>query len=526
MKKIINILIKNIIEHKWFILLFLIAAVIRFLYLQDNVIPFLFDHGKDSIAVLHMLVGPKIKLIGPWTSIPGLYFGPAWYYLLAPFYLISGFNPVSGAVAMSLLVLFQMYLLYKYFNLESAVIAGFSGFWIMISTSAWNPFPMTLLSIIILILLLKQLTLKKLNNKILFFLFMSAAFGFHFSSAFAIFYPIIIGLVLLLNKYIPRIKQLFFIALGGIIPFIPQLIFEVRNKFPQTTAIKKYFMTGESNGFGIEKIQEVLRVTFGEFRILFFESPEYLSKFAYYLFIGFIFYSLFYSIKNNKIDKRLQRLFIISSIFIILPIIGFFFLHFNVWYVYPMLPIVTVVIGTLLSKTPKIVRVAFISIFVLSALFRVNFYLTEQKPNFMTNANFYPVKESVIAYIREDADGRDFSVYTFKPDIYDFPYQYIFFTQGLKGETLPQEFAYEPGVPGYVHEKPDILNAIDKKYGQRWIGEPKKIYYIVTQNNGSELLANWWARQEYGEIVAEKKFGETLVVYTATPPVKEIQELQ
>jgi len=145
-----------IIKHKWFILLFLLAAIIRFLYINDNMVPFLFDHGKDSLAVLHMIAVPKLKYIGPWTSIPGLYFGPAWYYLLAPFYLLSGFNPASSGIAMTVLVLLQIYLVYKYFNIQSAVTMAFSGFWVMISVSAWNPYPMTLLTILILILLKKQ----------------------------------------------------------------------------------------------------------------------------------------------------------------------------------------------------------------------------------------------------------------------------------------------------------------------------------------------------------------------------------
>ena len=79
------------------------------------------------------------------------------------------------------------------------------------------------------------------------------------------------------------------------------------------------------------------------------------------------------------------------------------------------------------------------------------------------------------------------------------------------------EFAYEPGVPSYVREKADILAVIDKKYGQRWTGTPKVIYYIVTDKSESELLSNWWGRQKYSEITAQKEFGEDIVVYTATP---------
>ena len=186
--KILQKIVKTGKKHKWFLLIVFLAVGIRCVYLWNNTAPFLFDHGKDSLAILHMISVPKLKFIGPWTSIPGLYFGPAWYYLLAPFYIIFNLNPVSAVIPMILLVVIQMYLVYRYFNIESAVIMAFSSFWLMISTSAWNPFPMTLLSIIILILLIKQLKLKRVDTKLFCALAITASFGFHFSSAFAIFY--------------------------------------------------------------------------------------------------------------------------------------------------------------------------------------------------------------------------------------------------------------------------------------------------------------------------------------------------
>ncbi len=76
--------------HTWLVLiaitLFILAT--RLPLVLPNTIPFSFDHGKDSVAVLHMVKEPSIKFIGPWTSIPGLYFGPGWYYLLAPSFLL------------------------------------------------------------------------------------------------------------------------------------------------------------------------------------------------------------------------------------------------------------------------------------------------------------------------------------------------------------------------------------------------------------------------------------------------------
>jgi hypothetical protein len=532
-------LMKKILSHKWFVILFVLAAVLRFCYIRDGVVPFAFDHGKDALAVLHMLVVPKLKLIGPWTSIPGLYFGPAWYYLLAPFALLGQFNPLYSVISMVILVLLQMYLVYRYFNLESAAIIGFSGFWIMISRSAWNPYPMTLLSIIILILLLKQLKLKKIDNKLLAGLALTASFGFHFSSAFAIFYPIIIALVLLIFKFKPNFKNIL-VAVGSFtIPFIPQIIFELRNNFPQTKAISQYFSSGESDAFGLEKIKNVLNVTFGEFKIILFESPvespKVLSQIILYLVLFFILSSIYFVFKdknagsvtaaNNKQAKtdylQIKNIFIISLIFIFVPVFGFIFLHFNVWYVYPLIPVVTILLGSLVHKLPKLLSVAFILLYIVFSLSRLNYYLTAEKSVFLNDTVHYPVKEKIVDYIREDAGNRDFSVYTYMPDIYDFPYQYLFLTQGLKGQDLPLEFAYEPGVPTYVREKKDILNVIDSKYGERWRGTPKVIYYIVTDKSDSELLNNWWGRQSYEEITVEKEFGERIVVYTATPK-KEI----
>lgn len=518
-KPIITFLKKMLLKHKWFLLLFILASSIRAVYIQDNIVPFLFDHGKDSLAILHMIAVPELKFIGPWTSIPGLYFGPAWYYLLAPFYIISGLNPASAAVAMSILVLIQMLLVYKYFNLESAVIIGFSGFWLMISKSAWNPYPMTFLTIIILILLLQQLRLKKINTALFVSLAFVSSLGFHFSSAFAIFYPIIIAVVLLLYKLFPSIKQLFLAFMLFCVPFIPQILFELKNDFPQTNAVIAYFSSGgEGDGVSIEKAQHVITTIIGETRNIIFESrPDFKTQVWSYLFVGFIILSLFFIIKKKKIGSDLKNLSVISGIFFLIPILGFLFLHFNLWYVYPLVPVATILIGTGISKTPKFVSAGFIFLYIFASLSRLEYFERIEKPRFLHDSGMYVTKKSVVEYIRVDAGERDFSVYTYQPDIYDFPFQYEFLAQGLQGKTLPLDFAYEPGVPSYVKEKKELLEAIDKKYGQRWRGTPQVIYYVVTDISDSELLQNWWGRQKYGTITGEKAFGDRLVVYTATP---------
>ena len=139
---------------------------------------------------MDMWLNKNIKLIGPWTSIPGLYFGPAWYYLLLPAFVLGAWHPLAPVCLMVVLLLLQIYLAWKYLGKEEAIIMATAPIWIMISTSAWNPLPMTLISLVILIIL-KAIKQKHVANLLeLFLLFFTASLGFHFSTAFAVLYPL------------------------------------------------------------------------------------------------------------------------------------------------------------------------------------------------------------------------------------------------------------------------------------------------------------------------------------------------
>src|SRR3989344_2214997 len=126
----------------WLLLVF--AAALRLAYISQYSFPFMYDHARDSIEVMHMIRTHSPRLIGPRASIDGLYFGPGWYYLIAIPYAISA-HPIAPVILMIGLVLLQIILWYRYFGLPEAVIASTAITWIWISTSAWNPFPMTLL---------------------------------------------------------------------------------------------------------------------------------------------------------------------------------------------------------------------------------------------------------------------------------------------------------------------------------------------------------------------------------------------
>ena len=127
-----------------FLLLFALAT--RLPHLFGYNIPFSFDHGRDSLAVLDLIKTGTLKFIGPWTSIQGLFFGPLWYYLLAPLYWLLNGNPLAGPLTMQIIGLITIGLAFKYFGIYEAIIFASAPIFTIISVSAANPFPMVFLA--------------------------------------------------------------------------------------------------------------------------------------------------------------------------------------------------------------------------------------------------------------------------------------------------------------------------------------------------------------------------------------------
>lgn len=60
---------------------------------------FHFDSARDWLWVREMVASKKPQLVGPWSSLNGVFYGPLTYYLLVPFYIAFDGNPIAGSVA-------------------------------------------------------------------------------------------------------------------------------------------------------------------------------------------------------------------------------------------------------------------------------------------------------------------------------------------------------------------------------------------------------------------------------------------
>ena len=137
------------------LLVIILTAVFLRLYKIGDYMTFLGDEGRDVIVVRRLLVYGDPILIGPGTSIGGMYLGPLYYYMMAPVLFLAGFSPVGPAVQVALLGVVTVFLVwlvarewYPSFNgaystnwtaLIAAGLYAISPTVIHFSRSSWNP---------------------------------------------------------------------------------------------------------------------------------------------------------------------------------------------------------------------------------------------------------------------------------------------------------------------------------------------------------------------------------------------------
>lgn len=139
--------IVNLLKRNWILILVLLVGAIFRLYKINEYMTFLGDEGRDVIVVRNLLKFGDPILIGPGTSVGGMYLGPIYYYFMAPFLFLANYSPVGPAVAVALLGVATIYFVYlagkKWFSEKVGIIASIlyaiSPTVIQYSRSSWNP---------------------------------------------------------------------------------------------------------------------------------------------------------------------------------------------------------------------------------------------------------------------------------------------------------------------------------------------------------------------------------------------------
>jgi 4-amino-4-deoxy-L-arabinose transferase-like glycosyltransferase len=147
----ITLKIKNWIKDNplefWFLVVILLAGAVSRLYNIAAFMTFLGDEGRDVIIVRRLLTEGHPPLIGPGTSIGGMYLGPLYYYMMAPGLLLAAFSPVGPAIEVAVLGIITIWFVWyagrvwfgKTAGLIAAGLYAVSPTVIIYSRSSWNP---------------------------------------------------------------------------------------------------------------------------------------------------------------------------------------------------------------------------------------------------------------------------------------------------------------------------------------------------------------------------------------------------
>jgi hypothetical protein len=85
------------------VIIFVIALMLRWIYLPYGAITFGYDQGRDAF-IAQQINGGHLKILGPPVGgLPGIFHGVFYYYVIAPAYFFGHGNPVVVAYWMSFL---------------------------------------------------------------------------------------------------------------------------------------------------------------------------------------------------------------------------------------------------------------------------------------------------------------------------------------------------------------------------------------------------------------------------------------
>ncbi|MBI2011810.1 phospholipid carrier-dependent glycosyltransferase [Candidatus Daviesbacteria bacterium] len=463
------------------VLIFLLTLFLRTYKIEDYLF-FGYEQGRDAIIVENIISLKDFTLVGPSTSIGGIFHGPYYYYLLAIPYFLGKGDPLSASFFLILLGSISSILIYifskqffrsKIYALLTSLLFVFSFEYISYSRWLSNVSPSVLFIILSFLFLYKYSNSLKQINFILFILFSSLASQFEM-----IIFPIIVFIVIAMLLFkvikIPSLKALHISLLVFIIVFFPLILFDFRNQHISINSLTDFILN--------PKIDENAK-TFNPIASFIFQSKLHLQRsliniendliIAISLLLTLVGFILFFT-KNRSFGKFIL-IWAISGLPLIfigpgnpqnyVPVgIGWIFL------------IVASVKGWIENSRFKIIG------FIL--IFTIIFSFKNTINNLIQNKNFFFVtiqedlnladQRKVLHFLNSDSNGE--------------PYKFLAF-------TIP---SLHPEGWEYLH----------KYYYPNEAKKKGKFTYIVIEKNVYPIWENKWiADLGKTKLIEEKYFG-------------------
>lgn len=424
----------------WFVCIVLaigfLAVALRALELYTGNYLFLFDQGLYYQDVRAMIERGTLTLIGTYTPIPGVFQGPYFYYLLAIFFFLFHGNPFGGMVLMNLtqlsVIIFGALLMSKLFGRVTGLCTAFflavSPSLASASRMLWPPYMVHLFAVFYIYSLVQTAWGK--NMYVYWSIFgASVIVAFEIPAGIVLYAPILI-LVLLYNRNVLKRSFLWRAPLVGILPLLPQIIFNIRHDNIMLRGI-----LGALRGLytaGSQPMSLAARFSnhFGSFWANFQGILDFTTK-RWEVIVAFAVVFVIYLIRGKKLSRR-ETLFLITlGLIPVVAYIEFLASPYIVWswYLLPFHIVYLFIFGFLAGKawemrTTRVAVLAFVIFLSMQSLARIYRMYTVEVHDTGGVAKIKGKLEA-IDYIYQDAKDEKFNLLIFTPPVYTYAYDYL-----------------------------------------------------------------------------------------------------
>lgn len=438
----------------FFLMLFMALSKV----LSGN-ISFWYDPARDMLAAWDTL--HKVTLIGPPSGIPGIFYGPYWIWLLSLGLLFSKDPRFVVLLSASLLYFFVLpFFLYRFSKIFGHHIVLL--LWILFmystgftyATELWNPYPASLL----LVILINMLTFTKYEKSMqsyLSFVFAGSVTGllanFHISFGIGILLGSILFFIIDMLLAVTHVtwdkkrqvimQRIFFAScfiIGVVLVFFPFFFFEFRHGFSQ---IQMLFATLQRFGnvvtvTGLNKM-DILRLFFDRLGVLL-HVPSFVAYLIEIVLAAYVVKNFQYKkfMRINEEERRLLLFLFTSSVVILFlyltarnPVWNYHFIGVEVLFLF--------IIGCAVKYKSQLKTILFVwAIFLIFSSGYSFLQNIHSNPNLGTTLF---TEEQIVSTIAKDADKNEYTVFDYSPSIYTYEYSYLF--KWIAGVDIP----YDPG---------------------------------------------------------------------------------
>lgn len=499
-----NKILKLALQKNLLVLYFLtfIGAFLRLQGVFSNSFAFTYDVGRDMLVLQNIVVNHDLMFIGATTGIPGVFYGPWWYYMLVPFFVIFRGDPTGIALIMAAIGVASIivsYVLGKkisgvFLGLSLAALVSVSPVLVSLSVQIWNPNIAPLFVLLAFYCLYKIFKNEKQDLRYFFFLGILLALNIDIEILWGILLTLgtILSIFFLHYKKL-NLKQILLFVLGAVLIAAPRIFFELKHGFQMSKSLIA-FLTSEDSIEDSITFAQLVENRVNSFVDMFASSLTFNNQILALVLIIFIIASviLFYKKSSEIFKKFIITLFTILIVFFI----GTLLFGRALWPHYLVgLPIIYIFLFTLslfmfsMQKRYRYLLVLAVLIIFLLNLDPIRQLKSFTGPKFIGNASVYRNQLAVVDYAYKEANGKDFKFVAYTPPVFDYTYRYLFMWYGEK------KYNYLP-----TEETKDATYS----------------FFIIEPDPGYEDRPKWWLRdrEKNGKIIKSYTLPSGVVIQT------------